>query len=561
MKNFAALMLLYMRNRASRRNLAALMRFIVILIALVTVYSILFHVIMQWEGKYYSWVTGVYWTLTVMSTLGFGDITFETDLGRVFSIVVLLTGLVFLLILLPFTFIQFFYEPWMEAQKAARVPTHIAPETKGHVLLTAYGAVNRVLVERLKQYDYPYVVITPDSEEAQDLHAENVRVVFGPLDDPDTYRRASADKAALIAATRDEVANTSIAVAVRAITDSVPIVALARRSSAVSVLKLSGCTRVLELGQMMGRALARRASGGSALAHVVGQFDRLLIAEANASETPLVGKTLANSGIRNATGINVVGLWERGNFEAAGPDTRIGRNDVLLLAGSQEQLVAFESLCQRKDVPQEHVIIVGGGRVGRAAASALTDLGVEWKLVESEGERIRDSEHYVFGDATEPEVLINAGLAEASTVIITTRDDDTNMYLAIFCRKARPDIQIICRSSVDRNVATMHRIGCDFVLSYSSMGANAIFNLLKRTDVLMVAEGLDVFKMPLPDALAGRTLAESNIRQTTECNVIAIDENGHTTINPDPNQKLNAGSEIVLIGTVEAENRFLQMFS
>jgi transaldolase / glucose-6-phosphate isomerase len=36
------------------------------------------------EGREHSWITGVYWTLTVMSTLGFGDITFETDLGRLF---------------------------------------------------------------------------------------------------------------------------------------------------------------------------------------------------------------------------------------------------------------------------------------------------------------------------------------------------------------------------------------------------------------------------------------------------------------------------------------------
>ena len=42
------------------------------------------------EGQAHSWLTGLYWTLTVMSTLGFGDITFHSDLGRAFSIVVLM---------------------------------------------------------------------------------------------------------------------------------------------------------------------------------------------------------------------------------------------------------------------------------------------------------------------------------------------------------------------------------------------------------------------------------------------------------------------------------------
>jgi hypothetical protein len=64
---------------------------------------------MESEGKEYSWITGFYWTLTVMTTLGFGDITFTTDLGKIFSIVVLLSGVIFLLVLLPFTFIQFFF--------------------------------------------------------------------------------------------------------------------------------------------------------------------------------------------------------------------------------------------------------------------------------------------------------------------------------------------------------------------------------------------------------------------------------------------------------------------
>jgi len=46
-----------------------------VLLALVVIYSVLFRYIIEMEGRQYSWVTGFYWTLTVMSTLGFGDIT------------------------------------------------------------------------------------------------------------------------------------------------------------------------------------------------------------------------------------------------------------------------------------------------------------------------------------------------------------------------------------------------------------------------------------------------------------------------------------------------------
>ena len=91
MKFFISQFIYFLQNRASRRNVKALLRFLLVLACMVTVYSVLFHFLMAHENQKYSWVTGFYWTLTVMSTLGFGDITFESDLGRAFSIVVLLS--------------------------------------------------------------------------------------------------------------------------------------------------------------------------------------------------------------------------------------------------------------------------------------------------------------------------------------------------------------------------------------------------------------------------------------------------------------------------------------
>ncbi|MGB7793461.1 MAG: potassium channel family protein, partial [Terrimicrobiaceae bacterium] len=106
MKFLTSQLTYFLKPATSRRNIRLLLRFLLILIVLVVVYSILFHVLMVFEGQEHSWLTGVYWALTVMSTLGFGDITFTSDAGRAFSILVLLSGMVFLLILLPFTFIE-----------------------------------------------------------------------------------------------------------------------------------------------------------------------------------------------------------------------------------------------------------------------------------------------------------------------------------------------------------------------------------------------------------------------------------------------------------------------
>jgi hypothetical protein len=102
-----------MQDREARTNMGGLLKYLAFLAALVLLYTVLFHVIkLQVEGEQHSWITGLYWTLVMMSTLGLGDITFTSDTGRFFSVVVLLSGVVFLLVMLPFLFIQLFYAPW-----------------------------------------------------------------------------------------------------------------------------------------------------------------------------------------------------------------------------------------------------------------------------------------------------------------------------------------------------------------------------------------------------------------------------------------------------------------
>ncbi|MEL6823202.1 MAG: NAD-binding protein, partial [Calditrichota bacterium] len=541
-------------------NFRILVRFLLALAGLVILYSVLFHYIMAWEGRDYSWVTGFYWTLTVMSTLGFGDITFHGDVGRIFSIFVLLSGVLFLLILLPFTFIQFFYAPWMEAQTAARAPRELPHKTSGHVVITFLGPITSALIKKLKQYNYPYAVLIPELQEALHHADQDVNVVVGELDDPETYRKLRIEQAAMLVSTCNDMVNTNVASTARGVSDEVPIIASARDEASVDILKLAGSTHVLRLDEMMGLSLARRTIGSDAMAHVIGQIEGLLIAEANVAGTPLVGKTLLQSNLREHAGVTVLGTWERGQFEAAGPDTLITENTVLVMACTPEQIKNYDQLFCIYHVTDEPVVILGGGRVGRATSRALKKRGIDYRIVERVKELIQDDGKYVHGNAADLETLKKAGIMTAPTVIITTHDDDTNIYLTIYCRRLRPDIQIICRTSQERNIATLHRSGADFVMSYASMGANMIFNLLDRSDILMVAEGLDVFKVKLPTSIAGKTLAESEIRQKTGCNVVGIRTADGIQCNPDVTLPLPKDSEIILIGSATAENRFLKLY-
>ena len=560
MKFLPAIFVTKLHDRAMQRNLRALSKFLLALTALVAIYSVLFHFLMAWEGRSFSWLTGVYWTLTVMSTLGFGDITFDSDLGRAFSIVVLMSGTLFMLILLPFTFIQFFYAPWMEAQAAALAPRELRNGVTGHVVLMNYGPVDVALIRQLKRRHYPYVVLTADVAEAIRLHDLDVEVMVGERDDPRTYELARLKDAALLVATDSDVVNTNIAFTARSVSPTTPIVAIANDPASVDILQMAGCNRVLQLAEMMGRGLARRVTGRDAKSHVIGRFDGLLIAEASAAGTPLVDRTLRDIRLPEHAQINVVGVWERGVFSAAGPDTRILASTVLLLAGTRAQLDDYDALFCIYSAVEKPVVILGGGRVGRACAHGLAAQNTDFRIVEKSPDVAIDSGHLVRGDAADLDVLRRAGLMESPAVVITTHDDDMNVYLALYCRRLRPDIQIISRSTLERNVDTLHRAGADFVMSYASMGANAVYNLLRRDDVLLLAEGLSAFEVGVPAALNGLTLGETKIRETTGCNVIALETNQRVITNPTPETRLVLGSRMILIGSADAEDQFARLY-
>jgi Trk K+ transport system NAD-binding subunit len=520
---------------------------------------VLFHFIMAYEGRQESWITGFYWTLTVMSTLGFGDITFQSDLGRVFSTVVLFSGIIFLLVLLPFTFIESFYAPWLKAQQAARAPKELPEDTENHVIIIHHDAITDLLIRELDKYQYAYVLLVSDLTEALRLHDQGYSVVRGDPDLPETYRLLRVERAALLAATANDRLNTNVAFTVQDVSAVTPIIATASSPASVDILQLAGCDHVLQLAKMLGEALARRVAGGPSTVHVVGRFGDLLIAEAGARQSSLVDKTLRESELRGRTGVTVLGSWDRGVFQSAEPDMRVEEKMVLVLAGTAAQLARYEAIVyegvQAEDGP---VVIIGGGRVGRAAGEFLKQQGIETCIVEQQVERIRPGERYVHGDAAEREVLEAAGIAGAQAVLVTTHDDDTNIYLTVYIRRLRPNVQIVSRARLARNVSTLYRAGADFVLSYASMGSDAIINLLQRSNILMVSEGLDAFAVQTPAFLAGKTLAETDIYRSTGCTVVALAINGETEINPDPQRPLPADAELILIGTVEAQAKFLK---
>jgi voltage-gated potassium channel len=546
-----------------KRNLAALARFVAILALTIFAFSFVFHAIMVYEGQDHSWLTGLYWTLTVMSTLGFGDITFQSDLGRGFTIVVLVYGIVMLLIVAPFTFIRFFYAPWLEAQIRSRAPRKLGEDIEGHVVICSYDGIVNGLVARLEDLDVPYVIIEPDPAEAASRHSDGLSVVTGRRDARETYEALRADKARLVIANLSDAENTNIVLTVREITTEVPIVAFAESPDSIDVLELSGATRVIPLKQRLGEQLATRVTAGTQTAHRIGRFEDLVIAEFPIHGTQLVGRTIRDTNLRRLTGLNVVGVWERGRLEPAGPETVLHEHSVPVVVGTEEQVTDLDALFviyQATDIP---VLVIGGGTVGRAVSEALHARGARVTILDSNpalrGELEAIADRVVIGDAANLQTVKAAGIDEAPSVVLTTNDDATNIFLTLYCRRLSSDAHIVSRITHDWNLEAIHRAGADFALSRGSLAIQTLMSMILGRDLIVVGEGTELFVEATPDHLVGKPLAASEIGARTGLNVIGIRAGGELISNPVASTELTEGGELVMLGTAEQLQRFFSL--
>ncbi|HEY8942977.1 MAG TPA: NAD-binding protein [Polyangiaceae bacterium] len=565
MKTIFAQLALIITQRQVRQNQRPLAALLLFLLATIVVFSITFHYLMlHVEGREYSWFTSVYWTLTVMSTLGFGDITFTSDIGRAFSVLVLLTGLVLLLVVMPFAFIRFFYAPWLEGRIRLRAPRRAPEDVSGHVIFCHYDGIAQGLIERLKQLHVPYFVIEPDAVLAGNLHADGVSVVAAEVDARNTYEGLYAERACMVVANGSDAENTNVTLTVREHAPNVPIAAIAEAIDSIDVLQLAGASTVLPLKQRLGEHLASRVNAGNIQAHVVGRFKDLQIAEFPVHNTPLAGRPIRDTHLRQLTGVTVVAYWERGTLYPTHADTVLGDYSVAVVVGTEDQITELNALFVIYRPNENPVLVIGGGQVGCAAARALRAREVAVHLIEKSpgnlGPLDAIADRVFTGDAADRAVLDQAGLHAAPSVVLTTNDDATNIFLAVYCRRLNPHIRIVSRISRERNLEAIHRAGADFVLSYDSLGIKSLLAMIHNREPIILGEGADLFVLPAPAEVHEKTLAESGIGKRTGLNVIAIESVGRLVTNPPANTLIPRGSELVMIGTSRQRMAFTKAF-
>jgi Trk K+ transport system NAD-binding subunit len=358
--------------------------------------------------------------------------------------------------------------------------------------------------------------------------------------------------------------NSNIVLTVRELSESVPIIAVAEVEDSIDVLELSGATYVLPLKQRLGEHLANRASAVSAHANVIGRFHDLILAEFPVHNTPLQGKTIRDTRLREFTGVTIVGVWDHARLEPARPDLQLTPQCVPVVIGTPRQIEELNEILVIYDANPNPVLVIGGGKVGRAAARALKRRGIPVHVVERKGElesKIRGiPDRLVMGDAADRDVLEEAGIADAPSILLTTHDDAANIYLTVYCRRLSPDARILTRVTHERNIEAIRRAGADFVLSYASLGVQTVYSIVRGREIVVLGEDVNLFYLKVPPSLEDKTLAEAGIGARTGLNVIAIQQNGRVTTELPRGLRLPTASELVVLGSTEQRVRFRETY-
>jgi len=219
-----------------------------------------------------------------------------------------------------------------------------------------------------------------------------------------------------------------------------------------------------------------------------------------------------------------------------------------------------------------HYILCGAGRVGRSAARELAREHVPFVIIESDTEKLKKCAEgwlTMLGDATQERTLQTARIERARGLVAATTTDATNLYIVLTARSLNPTLRILARASEEEAEKHLLAAGADSVVSpYTFAGRHIAYSFLRPNvvdflDVATAREGkldlvIEEVHVRPESSFAGSTIGASRIRQDTGVIVLAIKREGTMHFNPAPDDRIEAGDHLIVMGEPASLRRLEQ---
>ncbi|WPD21619.1 MAG: potassium channel protein [Candidatus Electrothrix aestuarii] len=235
-----------------------------------------------------------------------------------------------------------------------------------------------------------------------------------------------------------------------------------------------------------------------------------------------------------------------------------------MVEGGLQRFVEKRKMHKKMTRLQDHYIICGFGRIGQEICAILRENYRSFVVIENEDEVIREIDQLGYivlkGDASDDEVLEQAGIKQARGLVAVVSTDADNLYITLTARGINPGLFILTRSSGTPGVAKkLERAGATKVISPYSIGARRMAQLIVRPtvvdflDLAMQARELGLCMEELliteHSSLVDKTLMQSGLRKKYDIIVVAIKRPGMSMIfNPGPDSKIQDGDILIVLG-------------
>src|SRR5215210_4576715 len=222
-----------------------------------------------------------------------------------------------------------------------------------------------------------------------------------------------------------------------------------------------------------------------------------------------------------------------------------------------------------------HYILCGYGRVGRQVAAEFALDGVSFVVVEQDRETVEECVEkgylVLLGEASDDDVLEEAGVRRARGLVAAVDSDADNVFVVLSARKLNPELHIVARASSDESAAKLEIAGADRTLSPYAVGGRRLASLATQPLVVdfldIVTRGekgiefrLEEFFVPDDSAIAGRTIGELSIGESTGAIVLAFrTKEGNFDTTPSANDRLQAGDTLIVLGSPGQISRLEQL--
>ncbi|PEW87310.1 potassium channel protein [Bacillus cereus] len=245
----------------------------------------------------------------------------------------------------------------------------------------------------------------------------------------------------------------------------------------------------------------------------------------------------------------------------------IGVVAAMIIEGNLFHAVRRKKMDKQIAQLENHIIVCGCGRVGLQVVHELQEKKIPFVVVDKD-ESILEQEKllYVHGDATEDQVLHNAGISKAAGLVAIVANDAENVFITLTARGLNDAIKIVARAEKPETEEKLRRAGANKVINPSSMAgihiAKGIANPLTVHYIDTVLYGveqsfvIEEILVGKDSILIGKSLLESDVRNQFDVTILAILRNGNIIHNPTGQEKLQEHDMIIVFGSVEKLGQF-----